>query len=223
MSEIRTCTDRIALPNTKNLRLALLSDAMWGSNYNLTITFLDGDPTLQQRVKDSAAEWLKHASINFVYTNDPRAEIRISFSRRGSWSLIGRQALDISKAEPTMNFGWLTLNSTPTDISSVVLHEFGHALGCIHEHQHPAGGIPWNKQAVYNYYAGYPNYWTAAQVDTNIFNAYADNLTVHTDQPDPLSIMMYPIDKALTDGQYEVGFNAALSPTDVDFIKQAYQ
>ena len=122
-----------------------------------------------------------------------------------------------------MNFGWLTLNSTPTDISSVVLHEFGHALGCIHEHQHPAGGIPWNKQAVYNYYAGYPNYWTAAQVDTNIFNAYADNLTVHTDQPDPLSIMMYPIDKALTDGQYEVGFNAALSPTDVDFIKQAYQ
>ena len=54
--------------------LALLSGAMWGSNYNLSITFLDGDPSLQQRVKDAAAEWLKHAAINFVYTNDPKAE-----------------------------------------------------------------------------------------------------------------------------------------------------
>ncbi|WP_437321271.1 matrixin family metalloprotease [Sorangium sp. So ce385] len=40
-----------------------------------------------------------------------------------------------------MNFGWLTLESTQADVESVVLHEFGHALGLIHEHQHPENGI----------------------------------------------------------------------------------
>lgn len=223
MSEIRTCVDRIAVPRSKDQRLALLSSAIWGANYNLTISFLDGDAGLQERVKQAANEWVKHAPLTFVFTTNPTAEIRIAFSRRGSWSMIGRQANDLSKADPTMNFGWLTPNSTDTEIASVVLHEFGHALGCIHEHQHPAGGIPWNKQAVYDCYAGDPNYWTADQVDTNIFKAYAENQTMHTAKPDPLSIMMYPIDKRLTDGIYEVGFNTALSPGDVGFIKQAYQ
>lgn len=223
MSEVRMCTDRLALPRTRNTRLALLTNAMWGSGYNLTITFLDGEPSLQERVKQAAMEWTKHAAITFVFTNDPKAEVRVSFSRRGSWSMIGKQANDVSKAEPTMNFGWLTLNSSDVDVSSVVLHEFGHALGCIHEHQHPAGGIPWNTQAVYDFYAGYPNYWTKEKVDVNIFNTYAEDLTVHTGAPDAQSIMMYPIDKKLTDGHYEVGLNATLSPTDITFIKQSYQ
>ena len=100
--------------------------------------------------------------------------------------------------------------------------EFGHALGCFHEHQHPAGGIPWNKQAVYDYYAGYPNYWDSDKVDVNIFNTYDKSLTTQTAVPDPLSIMMYPIDKRLTDGTYEVGFNTTLSATDKSFIKKLY-
>jgi hypothetical protein len=137
--------------------------------------------------------------------------------------MVGKEAKTISKTEPTMNFGWLTLNSTPGEISSVVLHEFGHALGCFHEHQHPGGGIPWNKPAVYDYYAGYPNYWSKQKVDDNIFKKYDESVTVHTDAPDTASIMMYPIDKLLTDGVYEVGFNAVLSPTDKSFIKQLYQ
>jgi len=44
---------------------------------------------------------------------------------------------------PTMNFGWLNEDSDEDEYSRVVLHEFGHSLSCIHEHQHPANGIPW--------------------------------------------------------------------------------
>ncbi len=224
MFEVRTCVDRVPMPRNANERLALLANELWGAGYSLRIAFLDGEPTLQERVKKAALEWTTHAPVTFAFVNDPNtADIRIAFSRRGSWSMIGKQANGLSKSDPTMNFGWLTLNSTDGDVSSVVLHEFGHALGCIHEHQHPAGGIPWNKQAVYDFYAGYPNYWTKEKVDTNIFNTYAANLTVHTAKPDPLSIMMYPIDKRLTDGNYEVGLNTALSAGDIAFIKQAYQ
>jgi hypothetical protein len=222
MSEIRMCTDRIAPPRRRDERLALLSDAMWGSRYNLTVAFLDGEPSLQERVQRAALEWTRHAAIQFVFTTGAAADIRVSFSRRGSWASIGRQALDVYVAEPTMNFGWLTLNSSDEELTAVVLHEFGHALGCLHEHQHPAGGIPWNKPAVYDYYAGYPNYWTAEKVDQNIFSTYAADLTIHTDRPDRESVMMYPIDKRLTDGVYAVGLNARLSDGDIGFIRQAY-
>ena len=51
-------------------------------------------------------------------------------------------------------------------------HEFGHALGMIHEHQNPAaqGEIPWDKPKVYAYYA--QQGWSKDDVDTNIFEVY---------------------------------------------------
>lgn len=30
----------------------------------------------------------------------------------------------------------------------LVPHEFGHAVGLIHEHQNPEGGVPWSRDAV---------------------------------------------------------------------------
>ena len=48
-----------------------------------------------------------------------------------------------------MNYGWLTPESAQDEVRRVVLHEFGHALGLIHEHQNPkGGGIEWNRDAV---------------------------------------------------------------------------
>jgi len=37
-----------------------------------------------------------------------------------------------------MNLGWPNDNSEDSEISLVVLYEFGHALGCHHEHQSQA-------------------------------------------------------------------------------------
>jgi len=59
-----------------------------------------------------------------------------------------------------MNFGWFDDNTSDSEFSRTVIHEFGHALGMIHEHQHPLAAIPWDKDKVYTYYAGYPNYWS---------------------------------------------------------------
>jgi len=45
-----------------------------------------------------------------------------------------------------MNYGWLRDDTQDEEYSRVVLHEFGHALGCIHEHQQPKFGRVWDKQ-----------------------------------------------------------------------------
>jgi serralysin len=45
-----------------------------------------------------------------------------------------------------MNYRWLTPGTLNDEYSCVVLHEFGHALGCPHEHQHPEYDIDWNRE-----------------------------------------------------------------------------
>jgi serralysin len=217
----RVCIDRKVTPADPRLRLALVRDRRWGENYPLRIRFLEGDPDLCARVKQAAAGWLDYANLRFVWTQAPPDDVRISFSTGGSWSLIGKDAADAPAGAATMNFGWLTTTTDATEVRRVVLHEFGHALGCIHEHQSPAGGIHWNKDAVYAYYMGDPNKWTKEDVDRNIFQPYSEDLTVHTEM-DPSSIMMYPIDPSFTTDGFSVGWNTQLSPTDISFIREMY-
>lgn len=219
--KIRACIDRKIAPKPGLERMALVRASLWPEQAAIRIAFLDGDSSLHERVKQVALTWFHYASLDpYFVTDAQRASIRISFAEPGSWSYIGT---DCSKVQdgPTMNFGWLTPGSPDDDVRRVVLHEFGHALGCIHEHQHPASSIPWNKNAVYAYYGGPPNNWPREQVDRNIFQAYDVNLTVHS-QVDPDSIMMYPIPQSLTLGGFEVGLNSQLSLTDKKFIREVY-
>ena len=120
-----------------------------------------------------------------------------------------------------MNFGWLTRSTAEDEYARVVTHEFGHALGCIHEHQNPATDIPWDKEAVYAYYQGPPNFWTREQVDANLFTRYAADITQFS-AFDPHSIMLYPIPNEFTLGDFEVGWNQTLSDTDKTFISTLY-
>ncbi|MCY7759728.1 hypothetical protein [Bacillus inaquosorum] len=120
-----------------------------------------------------------------------------------------------------MNFGWLHPNTPEVEYSRVVLHEFGHALGCIHEHQNPTAKIPCNKEAVYEYYMGPPNNWPKEIVDSNIFDRYDENTTNFTEF-DPTSIMLYSIPKEHTNGGFEVVGGVTLSENDKVFIQNMY-
>ena len=199
-----------------------LKRCLWKPGRVLRVRFLDGDPRVQAKVIAIAKEWEKFANIRFIFGSDPDAEIRVSFiADRGSWSFCGTDCLAIPKDRPTLNLGWLQISTANEEYNRVVLHEFGHALGLAHEHQNPATTIPWNKPAVYRAYAGPPNNWPPEKVDVNLFQTYAADQTQHTEF-DRHSIMLYPVPKELTDGSFEIGWNAALSDTDKAFIASLY-
>ena len=214
--------ERAATPRPmRPARLALMGEKLWDPGDVIRVRFLDGLESVQNRVILAANQWLDYANLDLAFGDDPEAEIRISFSERGSWSYIGTDALLIDTNRATMNFGWLTPESGNTEVQRVVLHEFGHALGCIHEHQNPAGNIPWDRDKVYAYYGGAPNYWSRDDVDQNLFRKYDVDQTRFT-QLDTSSIMLYPISNELTVGDYEVDLNMDLSEQDKSFIGSIY-
>lgn len=203
------------------LQLALVTGRKWQNGRTLHVRFLGGDNRMQSKVEEFALQWCQHANIKLEFDGSANAEIRIAFERDGSWSYIGTDNLEIPKNEPTMNFGWFGSGTPDEEYQRTVVHEFGHALGCIHEHQHPTAGIPWDKEAVYRYYQGPPNNWSRSQVDINLFQRYGASQTQFS-AFDRSSIMLYPVDNELTIGDFEIGWNTALSATDKEFIGVCY-
>jgi hypothetical protein len=196
---------------------------LWDAGDTVRVAFLDGDPCLQRLVMAAALEWTLHANLvlRFVGVVE-ESDIRVSFAdRRSAWSRIGTDCRSVAHPLPTMNLGLLLAEAFEGELKQLVLHEFGHALGLLHEHQHPASGIAWNRPAVYHFYGQSPYYWNIDDVDENIFDLYSRDRTVHT-ALDARSIMMYPISPALTTDGFAVGLNKRLSRTDVEFIAECY-
>jgi hypothetical protein len=219
-----TISERDLPPGMPLAKIALagITGKFWKPGRTLRVRFLDGNSKVQERLQPFAHIWSQFANIKFEFGDDPNAEIRISFKQAGSWSYLGTDSLVIPKDQPTMNYGWLTTSTGNDEYSRVVTHEFGHALGMVHEHQNPAATIPWNKQAVYDYYQGPPNNWTKAQVDTNLFTRYSADITKFSEF-DRESIMLYPIPaEFVTDPTFVVGWNKALSAIDKQFIGGIY-
>ena len=205
------------------LKMALEAGKKWADGRTLGVYFMDGSATQKAKVKEQAIKWSTFANIKLDFAaGRADAQIRISFvADDGSWSYIGTDCLGISKTKPTMNFGWLKDDTDATEYERVVEHEFGHALGAIHEHQNPKGGIQWNLPAVYAYFAGPPNRWSKEETDVNVISKYSvDQLNASTFDPD--SIMLYQFDAALIKGNKPTRFNTTLSTGDKRFIRKQY-
>ncbi len=221
---IHVCIERAIPQAVKSEELAVSLPKKWENGRELHVRFLGGDAAVRRKVQEYAEQWHDYANIRFLFDDHPEAEIRVGFVLDGSsWSALGTDALNVDwfpPGERTMNFGWLTVATADDEFSRTVIHEFGHALGCIHEHSSPGQSIPWNREAVYRYYAA--RGWTPAVVDLNIFRKYDREQTQYSEF-DPESIMLYPIPKELTLNGYEVGWNRTLSRTDKEFIAQVYR
>jgi len=150
-------------------------------------------------------------NLKFVFV-DKGGDVRIGFlPGKGAWSLLGTDCK--MQAGQTMNFGWLDC--------ATIIHEFGHVLGLIHEHQNPNGkGIEWDAEKVYSW-AAQTQGWDKQTTYTNILNKYDVN-QINGSSFDPDSIMLYFFPATLTLNNVGTDPNSMLSKTDVEWITKTY-
>ena len=220
------------------IRAAFYSEKIWKKNSEITISFI-GDPSrislstssdetedpLQTQVENmnykdaikkivmERLQPLVNLKFTFLDDNVKTALVRIDFDpNRGSWSLLGTDCIQ-SKDGATMNFAWFDVGT--------VLHEFGHVLGMIHEHQNPRGEkIKWDVDKVYKW-AETTQGWDKKETDTNIIDAY-DIDHINGSDFDPLSIMLYFFPASLTTNGKGTKQNLRFSGIDVIWINKTY-
>lgn len=209
--------------------MAVDAKRMWAPGRVLKVYFMNGSSYQRSKVRQYALVWRDYANIDFTFSTDDatitalNADIRINFDASGrSWSYLGTDALLIDRSLQTMNFGWFTDNTSDSAFARTTIHEFGHALGCVHEHQSPAGGILWDAEKVYAYYGGSPNKWSRTQVDQQILTPYSAKEITQFTKLDPTSIMMYSFPASLTTNGYSTPSNSQLSGMDMTYIAQKY-
>lgn len=193
---------------------------LWPSRHTLKIAFMD-NPTSEHKknIIAAAEKWLPYISLKFEFVEGVEGDIRIATEGVVNSSFLGTDALDIFPDSPTMNLG---IAPEHEDFETVVIHEFGHALGAMHEHQHPKAQIPWNKENVYNYYQNRPlNPLSRNEVDDNIFTPFDDADALYLPY-DRQSIMHHPISNSLTLGNWENPTNREISEKDKKLMRLIY-
>ena len=241
---------------TDRLKAAFKVASIWKTDV-IRIHFMDGTQKQKDWVKKVINEKLAPLISNIRLQWDvPREEsdIRISFDTPNqAWSYVGTDALQIPKSQKTMNLGWLDddtqFDAEPyKNTGQVVLHEFGHAMGMIHEHQNPKNNtIQWNKPVVYEELQR-TNGWSTQQVNENMFRKYGDAqmcakvkaLAPYSDQQedirgycegdmvngseyDPHSIMHYWYPpRWIVAGNANVPVNTTFSPLDEEWLRKYY-
>eukprot|EP00903_Cladosiphon_okamuranus_P000941 g939.t1 len=145
-------------------RAALLVGSHWGAKRRLSISFIGGSRAVRQRVAEIAVDWTRSGadlSFDFRVAEDvdpASADIRVSFVQDGrSWSVLGNMARNVPRIQATINIGWLTETLPQAEARSVILHEFGHALELIHEHQNPHQPVQWDVAEVVRNLRGHFN------------------------------------------------------------------
>jgi hypothetical protein len=235
-------------PESTHLAAVFYTSKIWPTNSEIFITFTENNPQIvrtpisSMKTTNSPIDPLQTyfsnntnipipkaiekivkeriepiVNINFTFTDitsakDKQNHIRISFDPDGgAWSLVGTDA--IGQKGPTMNLGWFDV--------STVMHEFGHVLGLVHEHQNPKGqSIKWNDQAVYEW-ANQTQGWTKAETDTNILNKYSND-QINGSSFDPLSIMLYFFPANLTTNHKGTAQNLRISGQDALWLNKTY-
>ncbi|KAJ5135707.1 uncharacterized protein N7515_004985 [Penicillium bovifimosum] len=200
---------------------------LWPANKHvLNVCFLNGGEYEQNTVKSLIKKYYHSIPMRLRFKFLPgrdmsSSDIRILFSDC-SKAYIGRQA-ESYPGQPTM---WLnmyprypTQDAARNKVQADVLHEFGHALGLVHEHKHPHCKANWNYDRLMR-----RNQWGLDTVRYNYNDDTHSAVNAKWDRAyDPYSIMHYPIARGDTQSAVrEVPENIVLSAIDKETLALLY-
>ncbi len=207
-------------PRADNAEAASLYQKKWNPERRvLDVDFLSEPPYIDKVIQYARA-WEDHMGLRFRFGRG-EPELLVAFDAGGSWSFIGTDSIYYARnGRVSMNFGWFSANTDDSEFRRTVLHEFGHALSLVHEHQHPASSVSWNEEAVVDYYKRYG--WNNTDVQRNIFSKYRFSQINGTGY-DQESIMHYPIPVEFVKKKEDVvGWNTDLSRADKSLVGFLY-
>ena len=159
-----------------------------------------------------------YINLKLEFTKELDGDIRIKADNDllGGNSYYGTQGKQMAGAgEPTMTIGF---KGGLNEFSAfTVLHEFGHALGLAHEHQHPENTLDLNFEWIRKYYTERHEPWTAQSY------VPLDSQIVVTSPYDQASVMHYSIPETyLNSGHRVEGGKNELSEGDKQFARKLY-
>ncbi len=203
---------------------------LWRNGQIIKVKFLvEEDKGYRAFIASIAKSWEKHANITFEFVSheETKADINIySNNEANPSSQLGinakyvKQSMNLPlydeykkmKKEDESDYYFLVLRS-------VVLHEFGHALGLNHEHQNPNAGICWNEPMVYKMCADSKpqmqeckSNWLEPKTGSDLISSAYDRY----------SIMHYRIKNKLTSCDYDAPWNTDLSMMDKRWVHFLY-
>ncbi|KJF70922.1 hypothetical protein [Agrobacterium arsenijevicii] len=154
----------------------------WNAVEPLRVCFFGGPVSVRRQIAKIAREWHQvdvKVRFDFGDLNNPRLctrngynEIRVGFAHKGYWSLVGQDSIIVyGQHEQSLNLARFDVSPpAQEEFRRIVLHEFGHALGFNHEHQHSLQSCEseFNFDVIYSYLSGPPNNWSRDTIDHNM-------------------------------------------------------
>jgi serralysin len=210
----------------------LQKDKQWPQNQILNVVFLDGKHELKTLVKHTASKWLENTNLSFNFydkiTDAPiETHIRVSFLLQ-SGSRLGDHKDYLSKLATMNLFDLANGKLSQEGEKRLVLHEFGHALGFIHEYRSPYW--PYSQSIIDKIQQdcmpkmmriGYSK--SEASSRCQIVNQPINKKLVESTAFDEFSVMNYPVTITLSNGQDKtIRAHSALSYLDKYAIQLWY-